>query len=311
MIIVSWNVRDLLRACLRSVYGAGGLANGRFEVIVVDNASQDGSVAMLEREFPQVLVVANRENVGFAAAHNQVLPSCRGGILLLLNPDTLVLPGALGILVQRLRQIPEAGIVGCRLLNGDGTLQRWTGGAFPTVWGVARHYLFLGRLLPFCYHTPPLYLERDLPQETEVDWVTGAALVIWRDLVGKQVFNADYFMYGEDMELCRRVKLGGKRVFYSPSASIIHYHGASIRQQRGAIRQSSLKGLRHFYTATQGENWLWLIDLLTIIGFLLRFLLFGFGRLFGQAGAAEKAASSWSYLRLAFKVRGTRTKSFE
>jgi len=305
IIIVSWNVSVLLRPCLRSLFEAGGLPAGRFEVIVVDNDSRDGTVAMLREEFPWVEVVANRENVGFAAAHNQVLTLCRGEILLLLNPDTVVAPGALATLVERLRKTPGAGIVGPRLLNSDGSLQKWTGGAFPRLRNVAQHYLFLDRVLPGCLRTAPLYLDHDRTGDTEVDWVSGACLVIWRELAGERLFDPNYFMYGEDMELCFRVKQGGRRVVYSPAASIVHHQGASIKQQQGDILLSSLKGLRFFYAATQGRRKLWIVDLLTVVGFFLRALLFGMAMLAGVSGAEGKASSSWGYMKRAIRVLGT------
>src|SRR5262245_59479081 len=129
IVIVNWNVRDLLRECLRSLEEQTCLA-GNVEVIVVDNGSSDGSVEMIRSEFARVRLVVNKENQGFARANNQALPLCRGRYLILLNPDTRVLDRALTRLVSWMDAHPRAGIAGCRLLNTDGSFQRWTGGSF-------------------------------------------------------------------------------------------------------------------------------------------------------------------------------------
>src|SRR5262249_26266572 len=126
VIIVSWNVRDLLRDCLRSLYGEMELTAGRWEIIVVDNASADGSAEMVHNEFANVCVLANSENAGFAKANNQALTSCRGEFILLLNPDTVVQDHAVDRMLRIMQAQPEIGALGCRLLNTDGSLQRWT-----------------------------------------------------------------------------------------------------------------------------------------------------------------------------------------
>jgi GT2 family glycosyltransferase len=298
IIIVNWNVRDLLRQCLASVWQQGGLPAERLQVIVVDNDSHDGSAEMVAREFPQAELIANRDNVGFGRANNQALPLCRGRQVMLLNPDTLVLDGALKKMVDHMDAHPTVHVTGCRLLNGDGTLQRWTGGAYPRLLNVLNHYFFVDRLLPASMRPMPLYLDHDAQQDVEVDWVSGAVMLLRADRLQGKLFNPDYFMYGEDMELCHRLKQAGGRVVYTPCASIIHYQGESMKQQQGDVLLSALKGPRQFYRQMRGEKAVWLYDLITVGGFGLRWLLY---RIKGQP-AKEKARSSHDLMLRAWRI---------
>jgi GT2 family glycosyltransferase len=305
IIIVNWNVRELLASCLRSLFEVGGLPAQAMQVIVVDNASADGSAALVRADFPQVQLIANADNVGFGAANNQVLPLCQGRQVLLLNPDTLVLPGAIAALVCHMDAHPEVAVSGCRLLNGDGSLQRWTGGAYPRLWNLATHYFFLDLLLPAAWRPMPLYLDRDVPSDIDVDWVSGAVMLLRADRLGGRLFNPDYFMYGEDMELCHRLKRAGGRVVYTPCASIIHYQGASMKQQQGDVLLSSLKGPRQFYRQMRGGRRLWLYDAITVTGFGLRWALYGLAALCRPGGAlAAKARSSRDLMLRAWRVFG-------
>ena len=303
IIIVNWNVRDLLRQSLDSVWARGGLAAGRLQVIVVDNDSADGSAEMVAREFPAAELIANRDNLGFGKANNQALPQCRGRQVMLLNPDTLVLDGALKALVDHMDAHPDVAVTGCRLLNGDGSLQRWTGGAYPRLLNVLNHYFFLDRLLPAAMRPMPLYLDHDAQQDVEVDWVSGAVMLLRADRLNGQLFNPDYFMYGEDMELCHRLKQAGGRVVYTPCASIVHYQGESMKQQQGDVLLSALKGPRQFYRQMRGDSAVWLYDLVTVGGFALRWVLYRAGALLKRGAAAqEKARSSHDLMCRAWRI---------
>ncbi|MFO0947988.1 MAG: glycosyltransferase family 2 protein [Planctomycetota bacterium] len=303
IVIVNWNVRDLLRACLQSVQQQMRLPETCYEVIVVDNQSTDGSVAMLEKEFPGVRLIANPHNPGFGKANNQALPLCRGKYILLLNPDTVILDHALDKMLARMEGEPSIGALGCRLLNGDGTLQRWTGGSFPTLWTVACHYFFLSQLLPRGFRPASLYLDSDVPSSIDVDWVSGACLLLRREEVGDYIFDDAFFMYGEDMELCHRLKKAGQRVVYMPEVSIIHYQGASMKQQKGEVLLTSLKGLRSFYARVNGPAHVWAVDWITIIGFLLRWAAYRAASIVRPGGGyAERARSSLSYASMARRI---------
>jgi N-acetylglucosaminyl-diphospho-decaprenol L-rhamnosyltransferase len=306
IIIVNWKVRDLLRQCLTSLRTSAGLRPDQMQIIVVDNHSEDGSVEMVRTEFPEVALIANADNPGFGRANNQALPISVGSYLLLLNPDTVVFDGAINKLLQHLQECPDVAAMGCRLLNADRSLQRWTGGAFPRLWNVASHYLFLDQLLPRFIRPAPLYLDRDATEDIEVDWVSGACMILRVSMLNGTLFNPAFFMYGEDMELCHRLKQAGHRVVYSPVASIIHYQGASMRQQQGDVLLSSLKGPRQFYRQMRSAPALWWFDRLTILGFALRCGLYSVASwVRPRAGFAAKAASSKDLMARAWRIKQT------
>lgn len=298
IIVVNWKVRDLLRECLRSTFDNTLLPRTAYEVVVVDNNSGDGSVEMVAAEFPQVILIANHDNVGFGAANNQAMAQCHGRWILLLNPDTIVRQSAIDCMLEKMKAAPDVAVLGCRLENGDGTLQKWTGGAFPTFWNLVSHYFFLDRLLPAAWRPAPLYLDRDVQEDVSVGWVSGACMLLRRDVVGEEIFSPYFFMYGEDMELCYRMHKAGHEVIYTPAASIVHFQGESMKQQQGEIMLSSLKGPRQFYLMTHGRRAIFLFDWITLSGFLLRWLLYSIAGLSGKERMRERAASSWRYTQI-------------
>lgn len=303
IVIVSWNVRDLLRDCLQSIEREMLLPRDQYEVLVVDNLSADGSAAMVESDFPTVRLIANRENVGFGRANNQTLSIARGRFLLLLNPDTLLQDHALDRLLEIMEADPSIWALGCRLVNGDGSLQRWTGGSFPSVWTAACHYLFLNYLLPKPIRPPSLYLDSDVTEAVDVDWVSGAVLLLRRDKLDGKLFDERFFMYGEDMELCHRLKRAGGRIVYSPAATVVHFQGASMKQQSGEVMKSSLEGLRSFHRMAHGGRGLFCIDLLTVVGFGMRYIIYSTGALLlPSRGYSSKAQSSRHYCQLATRI---------
>ena len=297
-------MRELLRECLRSTLEDGGIPADRLELVVVDNASRDGSAGMVREHFPQVTLIANDDNLGFGRANNQALPLCHGRHVLLLNPDTRVLPGALAALVRHMDATPDAAVMGCRLLNADGSLQRWTGGAYPRLANVVNHYFFVDRLLPPAWRPMPLYLDRDVAHDIDVDWVSGAVMILRADRLGGRLFNPQYFMYGEDMELCHRLKQAGGRVVYTPVASIVHYQGESMKQQEASVMLSSLKGPRQFYRHVRGDRGVLAYDLVTVAGFGLRAALYAAAALLrgGDARLRGKARSSADLMRRAWRI---------
>lgn len=225
IIIVNWNTRELLRDCLASI---AAQTVAPHEVIVVDNASRDGSAAMVQAEFPQVRLIANRDNRGFAAANNQGLEVARGANLLLLNPDTLVLEGAVDRMLDWLARHPDVGAAGCQVLEGPGVIQR-TCFADPTplnqaivelgLMRFARRLSRLGR---------PWYLDWDRRSERDVDVVSGMFLLVPRRVL-EEVGPLDpaFFIYAEEADWCRRIRKAGWRCVFTPEAQIIHLDGGS------------------------------------------------------------------------------------
>jgi GT2 family glycosyltransferase len=229
-IIVNYNVKDLLLDCLAALFEGTDVP---FEAIVVDNNSRDGSAAAVEAEFPQVKVHRTRKNVGFGKANNAGLELASGRFVLVLNPDVMVRPGCIGELADFLLVRPDVGAVGPRLVRPDGRPDPAARRAFPTP-GIAFYRLSgLSRLFP---HSPRFgrYNMGHLPASRphEVDAGTAACLMVRRAAVAKVgFFDPAYFMYGEDLDLCFRLKRGGWKIYYVPSAQALHIKGASSRQE--------------------------------------------------------------------------------
>lgn len=303
IIIVNWNVCALLEACLRSVYDEMCLEAQAFEIIVVDNASSDGSAAMVRRTFPGVRVVENVENRGFGGANNQALALCRGRYVLLLNPDTVVLDHAVDRMIAHLERRADVAALACRLRNSDGSFQRWTAGAFPTVGRAAAHAFFIDRWFLTGRRPHSLFLSDDVRDEIEVDWVSGACMLLRREALGDYIFDERFFMYGEDAELCDRLGRAGWRVLYSPCADVVHHAGRSMCQQTGDILLTSFKGPREFYRLRHGSRTLWLYDACMASAFLVRTVAYaGLAVLRPGRDHRTRVRSSWMYFRRALLV---------
>lgn len=228
IIIVSWNVRDLLYACLNSIdnqrYGLD------LEVIVVDGASADGSPAMVREAFPWVKLIACDENVGFPRGNNIGLAEANGRYLLLLNPDTEIKGDALPVLVDFLSQQPDVGLVGPQLLNSDGSIQS-SRRRFPSLATALFESTWLETVAP-----PQIlrhYYAQDLPDDqiADVDWVTGACMLTRHEIYAAiGGLDAGYFMYSEELDWCRRIKDAGWRIVYLPATQVLHHVGKSSEQ---------------------------------------------------------------------------------
>ena len=228
VLIVSYNTRALTVECLRSVFAQ---TRTPIEVIVVDNASADGSAEAIAAEFPRVRLIALDENIGFAAGNNRAAREASAPWILLLNPDTVVLDGAIDRLVAFAEANPSSGIYGGRTLFPDRTLNPTSCWGRPTLWSVVCRAAGLSRLAPGSRLLDPESLggwRRDTVRD--VDIVTGCFLLIrrslWDDLGG---FDERFFMYGEEADLCLRARAADARPVFYPGAEIIHYDGASER----------------------------------------------------------------------------------
>jgi hypothetical protein len=231
IVIVSFNTRDVLRECLLSVYREVGPL--RVQVIVVDNASTDGSAAMIEQEFPDVLLIQSEINLGFGPANNLGFQSARGRYIVLLNSDAFLTEGSLAHSVASMDATPSAGLGGGRLIGRDGSLQP-SARMFPTVLsdlivlsGLAARFSqsrFFGRA-DRTWANPM--------QAAEVDWVPGAYSIIRREaLAAVGGFDSRFFLYYEEVDLCRRIKNKGYSICYWPEIAIVHIGGESSRQVR-------------------------------------------------------------------------------
>ncbi len=237
IVIVSYNVKEFLRGAILSVQRsleAGGLTG---EILVVDNDSADGSAAMVQVEFPNVRIHALKENLGFGRANNLAMREATGDYLLLLNPDTIVGEDTLRTMFDFMREHPEAGLAGCKLLNGDGSFQISCRRGFPSPWASFSKLFGLSRLFP----KSPLFAQYNLThlpvdQTYEIDALSGAFMLLSRQAYkATNGFDEDYFMYGEDLDLCFRTKKAGFKVFYVPTTATIHFQGESTK--RSAINE--------------------------------------------------------------------------
>jgi len=272
VIIVNWNGRECLEGCLRSLLEE---TLGEMEVLVVDNASGDGSPEMVKRHFPGVSLIGFDRNLGFARAANEGVRQSRGEYILLLNPDTLILPGAIRGMVSFLEGHPRMGAVGPRLLNPDGSVQpSW--GRFPGLRSEAIVQLYLYRLLPAgrpVGRRMPLFAR--LPGEPmPVDWVVGACLMtrrrVWEE-VGP--LCEEIFLYGEDLDWCWRVRQAGWSIGHLPQARVVHclWHSADRDPASKILHQAH--GMRRFFRLYRSARAACTHEILIVLGALLRWML--------------------------------------
>ncbi len=251
IIIVNWNTRELLSKCLRLVYDT--VTGLEFEVFVVDNASQDGSVAMVKELFPQVLLIENEENVGFARANNQAIKQSSGRYILLLNTDTFVREDAVERMVAFMDAHPEAGAAGCRLYYPDGKLQL-SCNSFPTLFTEFCLAASLDRLFP----RSPLFGRYkmsywDFDEVREVDVVLGAFMIIRRQAIEQVgLLDETFFMYSEEVDWCYRIKKNGWKIYYVPYAEATHIWGGSSGQVRAEMLVEMYKSRIAFFQKYYG-----------------------------------------------------------
>jgi GT2 family glycosyltransferase len=245
--ICSWNTVDDLRACLASLRAAQD--EGPFEVVVVDNASEDHSAEMVRDEFPEFVLIHSHVNLGFTGGHNLAIEKSRGRHKALLNSDTVVHPGAIRSILRYMADHPEAGIVGPKLLNPDGSLQM-SCRRFPNPVAAAFRNTWLGRIFPNNRYTRE-YLMADFAHDEarEVDWVSGAAMFIRGELIERiGALDDEYFMYCEDVDLCKRAWKNGWKVVYVPEAVITHAIGRSSDKAPNRMIAQFHKSMLRYYT---------------------------------------------------------------
>ena len=226
IIFVNWNSVDYLRECLTSIYAyTQGFA---YEIIVVDNASPQGGVDALQEEFPEIVLIKSEDNLGFAGANNVGFRASKGNCVLFLNPDTKLVNSAINLMLQSLQSLPGAGLLGCKLLNADGSVQTSSIMKFPGILNqVFQLEGFRLRWPSFpLWDIGPLFSNNPAPVKVEV--VTGACMMMRRE-VFEQVgmFSEEYFMYAEDVDLCWKIQRAGFSNYYAGEGNIIHYGGVS------------------------------------------------------------------------------------
>ena len=254
--IVNWNTRDELRECLNSVLSGVGAGfeippqHPRYEILVVDNASPDGSADMVRTDFAgKATLIPNEKNRGFGAAHNQAIEHSSGRYVFFLNPDSRMLqPDLLCRMVTYMDANPDIGALGPRILNPDGTLQ-FSARRFPPMFaGVFRHTI-LGRLFPKNRFVRGYLMTDNAHDATmDVDWLSGSALMVRREMLdGIGAFDERFFMYCEDVDICKRAHNAGWRVVYYPEVEVSHRIGAaSDKNPIAMIKQHHRSMLLYF-----------------------------------------------------------------
>ena len=271
IIIVNWNTRQVLLRCLASITANPPACP--FEVLVFDNASADGSAEAVAAEYPQVRLEVSPENLGFARANNRAASSAQGRFWLLLNPDTVVHPGAVDALVRYLASQPQVGAVGPRLVNPDGSLQQSIE-RLPTIYNEWWRLLHLDHLYPVSKY-PQSALASRRPQRVEV--LAGACLLLRREAVeAAGLYDEEYFVYSEEIDLCDRLYREGWELHWVPEAVVTHLGGQSTRQVADRMFIELYRNKVKFFRKRRGQVSARLYKLVLLQAALVRY---GFGKL--------------------------------
>ena len=232
IIIINYNVKEFLQNLLHSIEKAS--ANISKEIIIVDNASDDGSVELIKQRFPSCKLISNDKNLGFGKANNQALKIATGKYFLLINPDSIVSEDTFDKMIAFFKKNSEAGLAGCKILNPDGTLQLACRRSYPGPWTSFCKVTGLSNLFPrskiFARYNLT-YLDEN--KTYEVDAISGSFMMMRKEVYDKVGgFDEEFFMYGEDLDLCYRIKSAGYKVFYVHRTQVIHYKGESTKRSR-------------------------------------------------------------------------------
>lgn len=294
IIIVNWKVRELLGGCLNSIFSR--LKGQEFEVIVVDNASEDGSVEMIKRKFPEVKLIINNENLGFAKACNQGIKIAQGKYLFFLNPDCQVTDNTYEKIIDFMESHPEVGVGGCYLYYPDGRTQtsfyRFT--SLTTLLGRA---LLLYSFLPKNSLTAPFFFDCFMKNKS-IERVCGGAMVVRREAFEEVgLFDESFFLYYEDEDLCYRMKQKGWKIAPIPNTKIIHHHNQSGKKN---IRKAIFSGYQSqflFYRKFHHHPKVMIFRMIQLVGVSIR-SLFWFSKLMGGAKQEEAKEKFIAYLSI-------------
>lgn len=226
VVIVNYNTKHVLPKALAALEEAGRRL--RMQIVLVDNASRDGSADYVRSNWPHVMLVANKENVGFGRANNQVLPMLRGAFVLLLNPDAFLTPDSLQVALEYMSAHPACGVLGGRLMSADGTRVGSSARNFPTPWGTFLTRTGLQKLFPSSRLVDDP--DWDYRKNAQCDWVPGAFFLVRRAVLEQTgFFDPRYFLYSEEVDFCRTVKAAGWQVHYCSDAIVVHVGGESAK----------------------------------------------------------------------------------
>lgn len=296
IIIVNYNTRDLLKKCLETVYQHTSELS--FEVIVVDNASQDASAAMVSQDFPAVRLIRSEENLGFGGGNNRAIPLAGGRNVLFLNSDTELIEPIFHKMVAYLDEHPQLGAVAPRLLLPDGSNQGGDGGWRPSLGRMFIFALLLNQIFP-ALRAPWLTKGDYLQDSLAVDWLSGACLMLNQAaLAAVGGFDTSFFMYAEDIELSNNIQAKGWGLCLLPQLSIIHRAGSSSKK-KGASSQLGIQGLDVYYRSHYSKPYTASLHALAALGFFLRSLILRGQALLKKDAALQDRADTIYYSSLA------------
>jgi GT2 family glycosyltransferase len=254
IVIVNYNVKNLLKKCLESIFEYE--KDIEFEVIVVDNNSNDHSQEMLKKNFPQVRLIENKRNLGFSAGCNQGIKQSQGRYILLLNPDTELTPGGFKKMIDFMDSKPEVGICAPKMMDKEGNLQ-FSCRSFPSyLTAISSSQSILNRIFPDNLLSQKYLLKnQDHSQIREVDWVSGSCLLAKREMFEKVgLLDERFYMYVEDVDLCYRAKMAGFSVFYFPPVVVVHHIGKSTQKKKLDMLVEHHRSMYYFYKKHHTPN---------------------------------------------------------
>lgn len=279
IIILSYNTKDVLRDCLAS-FGAGKTNADAWEIIVVDNASTDGSGETVRKEYPAVRVIPKKSNLGYSAGNNVGIRQSKGKYILLLNSDTEASKDAIRETLTYFKNHKEAGVATCKLLRPDGSMDPACHRGFPTPWAAFTYFFGLERLLPKSSIFGGYHLGyKSLSEPHEIDSPSGAFYMIRRDVVNKVgLLDEQFFMYGEDLDWSYRIKQAGWKILFYPYVTVLHKKWQSGKahpdeDQRRQTQKYFFDAMQLFYKKHYQHRYGWLVSALVLFGIKLRSLL--------------------------------------
>jgi N-acetylglucosaminyl-diphospho-decaprenol L-rhamnosyltransferase len=298
--VVNWNTVGLLDDCLRGIIDAtpDGLTN---EIVVVDNASSDGSVAHLRSHWPDVKLIVNERNEGFCRANNVAIKATQSEYVLLVNTDARLRPGGVAALLRYFADDSRAAVVGPRLEYADGAFQRWTAGRAFTLGSAANYLLMLDRIAP--RRAAGIYLGYDTDQPFRPGWVSSAVMALRRTAIEEVgLLDNDIFVYMDDVDLCDRLGANGWHVWYAADTTATHFMGGTAARVTATGSPEAMRALNRWFAQRHGLTRARVLQALEVAGFGARSLLYGAAAgLRRSPGARASMRAHLAHLRLALE----------
>lgn len=289
IILVNWNSVDYLRECIPSIRKyTQGLS---CEIIIVDNASPAADAKVIGREFSDIILIESEENLGFAGANNLGFKRSTGKYILFLNPDTKFISPVINIMLKRSQSLPDAGVLGCKLLNRDLSVQTSSIMQFPTISNELFQLEYLRLRWPDFWGIGPLFSSSTEPAKAEV--ISGACMLIRRDVFEKVgMFSEEYFMYAEDMDLCYKITKAGWTNYYVGEAVAVHYAGISSPRVWQLVVK--LKSMLRFSEKFYGRLYTWLFRIVLAFNAVARLTVIFWLSLFVKKESLQSSIVKWT-----------------